>query len=230
MGQKISHPDPADDNEAKATADQVFKLMDDSANNFFSSVRLAEPTDLTLGYPLTDMRLIAQEQHILVQSETNVTSDLIKNTINDIFSGNWQGVVEDVVPTVLNFLTGDVPKPADTAVNDEFSTSFLKFENSNVVQYSIYIKRTNAKSMGTLTQSAVSTLLSVICKGIVDYGKIDPQAVLETMLASGMPSSQIDDAITDLKEQIKKLAKINFMKREIESGVQQEKENGQAKE
>lgn len=226
MGQKVSHPNPPEENEAKATADQVFGLLQESANNFFLSVRLGEPSGNTLGYPLTDMRLFAQEHHIVVQTDSNVTPENIRKAINDIFSGNWKGVVEDVVPTVLTFLSDGAPKPHETAVNDDFSTSFLKFENCNVVQYSIYVKRTNARSMGTLSENEVSTLLTVICKGIVDYGKIDPQAVLEAMLASGIQENQIDQAVSDLKDRIKHLTEVNQTKREIESGLVQPEENG----
>ncbi|KAL2610158.1 hypothetical protein R1flu_028731 [Riccia fluitans] len=178
MGAKVAKPNPAADNKAKADADLAMKALNKSAENFLAEVRLGTASATTLGYKLIDQKLESQEIQVVVQTQENVVSDDINDAIDSVFSGDWKSVVKFAAKEIISFLGGETPKPAEEAVNKEWAKSYLMWESNALVQYSIYLKKTNAKSIGTTQADTESTLLVCICRGIVDYEWIDPETIV----------------------------------------------------
>jgi hypothetical protein len=210
MGAKQAKPVTPPDNPAKADADLALQGMQKAAENFLNTIRLGEASGQTLGYPLTDQRLINQEIHLVVQTTNNAPKEDLEKAVTGIFSGDWKTVTAIVVDSLASFLGGDAPQPVNTAVNDEFSKSFLVYENANVVQYSIYVKRTNAKSVGTLLADSQATMISVICRGNIAYPKVDPQTILGALVSSkkDMKPEEVQDLIANIGKELSLVAQL----------------------
>lgn len=225
MGAKVAKPNPPSTNEAKADADLAMQGMEASAENFLQTVRLGTSTLYNLGYELTDQKMTNQEVHMVVQTTANSPRDDIEEGINAIFSGDWKTVTKIAADSLASFFGGDAPQPSESAVNDTFSKSFLIWENNNVVQYSIFVRRTNAKSVGTLLEDSQATMEAVICKGNIDYNKIDPQTVISVMSEAkgddGNPltEAQKEQIFEEVQKELEMAAQLATFKKQLEAGT-----------
>lgn len=225
MGAKIAHPTPPSDNAAKAESDLALSGMKAAASEYLSTIRLGEASEFTLGYDLTDQKLTSQEVHLVVKTKDNATNDDIKKGIEGIFSHDWEKVVELAANSLAQFFGGEDPTTQTEAVNDEFSKSYLIWEDDNIVQYSFYVKRTNAKSMGTVQEDKQQTLQCCLCKGNVAYDKIDPQTVVGTIVgglgekvAEGEVKDVVKDALDKVVTHLKLAAEVAQFKKQLEAG------------
>lgn len=218
MGGKVAKPNPPADNEAKADNDLAMKGLEDTAERFLQDNRLGVSSGETLGYPLVDDKLIAQELKLLTQTENNVPSSSIEQTIDGIFSGDWKSVVVNIAQQLAQFFSGEVPKPADRAVYQKFQKSYLRYENSNVVQYSVLVVQTNASSTGTLTENAQACLQTAVCKGVIDYAKLDPQIFIFQLQDSqpDLTLDEVEEIVNSIVKQLKIAAELAKVKRELE--------------
>jgi len=196
MGGVVAKPSPPADNVAKANNDISMEALQLSSEAFLNNIRLGTASSDVLGYKLTDQKLTSQESHIICQTTANAPNDEIKKAVDDIFSGDWKGVTEIVAGSLASFFGSPAPSANESAVNDKYSKSYLKWEHDNVVQYSFLVRRTNASSVGTLAKDTQATMMSVICRGIVDFTAIDPQAVVYAL----KESTGDDIAMEDLQK------------------------------
>lgn len=219
MGSSVAKPTNPKDTQAKANADFATDAMTKTADSFLKSVRLGQPTSLTLGYKLTDGRLVNQMFKILATSSMNETSDTIKKGIHDIFGKDWEALAEVAADALVSFFSGGIP--ADSAVNETVSLSYLIWENESVVQYSCYCYKTNSKSVGLLTQDAAMCTLVVVCKGLVDYATVDPQNIVYEVKKTNpdMKNADFQQLMTDVKNSLQLAAELSKFKKSLEAGV-----------
>ena len=219
MGAEVSTPNEPADNEAKANNDIALKGLEDTAQRFLSDCRLAVPNSETLGYALTDNKLQAQELKLLSQTTSGVLSSEIEDTIDAIFSSDWKGVVKSVSQQLAQFFSSEVPAPSEAAVYQKFQKSYLKYEFFNVVEYSILVIQTNATSTGTLTENTQACLQACVCKGLVDYAKLDPQTFLFQLTSSNpdLTIDQIQEIIEAIAVSLKNAAELAKLKQELEN-------------
>ena len=219
MGAQVSTPNPPASNEAKANNDIAIKGLEETAQRFLSDCRLAVPNTETLGYALTDNKLQAQEVKLLSQTTSGVLSSEIEDTIDAIFSSEWKGVVKSVSQQLAQFFSSEVPAPSEAAVYQKFQKSYLKYEFFNVVEYSILVIQTNATSTGTLTEETQACLQACVCKGLVDYAKLDPQTFIY-QLTSSNPDLTIDELqsiIEAIGVSLKNAAELVKLKQQLEN-------------
>ncbi|KAL2610159.1 hypothetical protein R1flu_028732 [Riccia fluitans] len=220
MGAKLAKPNPPADNLAKANADLAMDAMKMSANNFFAQIRLGTASEDSLGYTLTDQKLTDQEMQLIVQTKDNVMSDDIDSAIDSIFSGDWKSVAKFAAKEIIGFLGGGTPTPAEEAVNKEWHQSYLSWEYNTLLQYSTFILKTNAKSTGTLTEDTETTLMACICRGIVDYRSIDPEAIGFQLnkTTTDLTEEQFNALMKDVMSELENSAKISNLKRQLLAG------------
>ena len=225
MGSNVAkpEPDPADTKAAQNTNLMVEQLGIE-AEHFFQSVRLGDANNYSLGYKICDNILTDQEFHIHVQSDFNQTSQQLKDGVKSIFAGDWEAVTELAVDVLLPFLSGAPPKPEDKAMTDIWAKSYLTWEDGTLMNTSIYLKKTNASSVGTLTGNATQTLLACVCRGAVDFANIDPQVLLYevrmNMRKAGRPTSEIENIFNQIEEQMGFAVRMVELKRKMEAGLQ----------
>ncbi|KAL3675725.1 hypothetical protein R1sor_025673 [Riccia sorocarpa] len=223
MGAKAAKPNPPSDNKAKAIADLAMDGLTLAASDFLSQVRLGTAGLNNLGYKLTDQKLTNQEIQIMVKTQDNVEPDDINAAIDSCFSGDWKGVTKFAAKEIIQFLGGQPPSPAEEAVNATFSKSYIVWEFNSLVQYSLYMKKTNASSVGTLTADTQITVLACICRGVVDYDGIDPQLILYEVCQTQPDLLNDADKFQKLMEavsnELKASATMSAIKRQLNAGV-----------
>ncbi|GIL54836.1 hypothetical protein Vafri_10530 [Volvox africanus] len=203
MGNSIVKPAPGpNDTQAAVNAEMAQKVMHGSAENFFKDVRMGEPTLNSLGYKLAGMKLTDQEYQVICHTSQNVTSDDIKTAVDSLFSKDWKSVVDAAVNEIVMFLNG---APTDNADIQEWSKSYLLWENASLVQYSVYILKTSSTSMGTVAASTYLTKLACICRGLVAYEAMHPQTIVYELRKShpNMTNPQFTDFMKSISDELK---------------------------
>jgi len=231
MGNKVAKPEPdPEDTKAAQNTNLMVEGLGIEAEHFFQSVRLGDANNYNLGYKICDGVLTDQEFHVHVQTDFNQTSTTLKGGVKSIFSGDWEAVTEVAVDVLLPFLTGDPPKPEDKAMTDIWAKSYLTWEDGTLINTSIYVKKTNASSVGTLTGSTMQTLLACVCRGAVDFAHIDPQVLLYevrmNMRKAGRPASEIMNVFNQIEEQMGFALRMVELKRKMEAGLNANTDTG----
>jgi len=178
MGSHASKPDPPAENPAANASKLALEGFNVEAEHFFQSMRLGDATNYSLGYKLCEDKLTDQEFHIHVQTEFNQPAAAISEAVDGIFSGDWKKVTKLAVNEIVPFLTGEKPKAADKAETRTWGKAYLIWENGSLLCTAIYIKKTNAISIGSAVTDMDTTLLACVCRGVVDYAAIDPQVLV----------------------------------------------------
>ena len=224
MGNKVAKPaaDPTDTKAVQST-DFAVEQLGIEAEHFFQSVRLGDANNFSLGYKICDNVLTAQEFHVHVQTDFNQSSETLKNGVKSIFSGDWEAVTELAVNVLLPFLSGEPPKPENKAMTDTWAKSYLTWEDGTLVNTSIYVKKTNVSSLGTVTGSTEQTLLACVCRGAVDFAHVDPQVLLYevrmNMRKAGRPTSEIENVFQEIEQQMGFAVRMVVLKRKMEAGL-----------
>jgi len=222
MGAKLVKPDPPADNKATDVAKIALDGFNTEADHFFQSMRLGDASNYSLGYKICDGKLTDQEFHIHVQDVFGQKSDDIKKAVKAIFSGDWEAVTNAAIDEIIPFL-GDTPTTTDLALNETWGKSYLLWENESLTNTSIFIRKTNCKSIGTAKEDVQHTLLACVCRGVVDYADVDPQVLLyevnKTLKAGGASTGAIAEVFKSVQDQMKFAAQMAQTKRMLESGV-----------
>ena len=230
MGNNAVKPEPPADTKAAQNTNLMVEQLGIEAEHFFQSVRLGDANKYSLGYKICDNVLTDQEFHIHVQSEFNQSSEKLKAGVKSIFSGDWEAVTELAVDVLLPFLSGAPPKPEDQAMTDIWAKSYLTWEDGTLMNTSIYVKKTNASSVGTLTESTQQTLLACVCRGAVDFANVDPQVLLYevrmNMRKAGRPTSEIENIFQQIEEQMGFAVRKVELKRKMEAGLSANTDTG----
>ena len=223
MGATQAKPVPPSGNEAGQTAKLLVDGMELEADHFFQSMRLGDASNYSLGYKICDGKLTDQEFKIHVQSVFNGTSDNIKTAVKGIFSGDWEGVTEIAVDEILPFLSGEPPKPTDTAMTEVWGKSYLIWEYGTLTNTSIYLKKTNCASIGTTTEDKTQTLLACVCRGAVDFADVDPQVLLyevtKNLTLAGKSTDEIENVFEKVEAQLNFAVRMSELKRALEAGM-----------
>jgi len=240
MGQKLAKPDPPSDNVAKAEAELQMEGMTLAAQNFLNVIRLGTASDENLGYTLVGRKLIAQEIEMIGIEANNATAETIDEAIDAIFSGDWKAVTKIAAGALIQFLNCELtycfvsvmiyqsffsaaPTPTDQASLSEFKSSYLVYEFGTIMQYSVFIKKTISKSVGTLTENSEYASLVCLAKGIVDYAEVDPQLILfkvsESMASTGQDSSKFLTMMKTIAEELKAAAELTEIKKSLSAGL-----------
>ena len=218
MGAAIAKPNPPDtSNEAHANCEACIQGLHAEAERFFLKIRLGEATSDTLGYKLTEQRLTAQEKRLMVQTQMGAPDKATLNKIiTEHFGVRWSHFEVVGLQAIQAFFGADV-KPSESAVNDTLSSSFLVFEHSNVVQYSMFIRRTSATSMGTFTGDSQLTMMVALCKGNIDFASVDPQTIISTLLEQDerFTEGQIDHLLQTIVKELELAARLSEIKQNI---------------
>ena len=231
MGNKVAKPEPdPTDTKAAQNTNLAVEQLGIEAEHFFQSVRLGDANNYNLGYKICDGVLTDQEFHIHVQSDFNQSSEDLKKGVESIFAGDWKAVTELAVDVLLPFLSDAPPKPEDKAMTDIWAKSYLTWEDGTLVNTAIYVKKTNASSLGTTVGNATQTLLACICRGAVDFADIDPQVLLYevrvNMRKAGRPISEIETVFQQIEEQMGFAVRMVELKRKMEAGLSTNTDTG----
>ena len=223
MGANVVKPVAPEESAAKQNTKLMVEGLEIEAEHFFQSVRLGDANNYSLGYKICDGILTDQEFKIHVQSTFDSTRQEIKDGVKSIFSGDWEAVTELAVDALLPFLSGVPPLPASEAMTDIWGKSYLTWEDGTLINTSIYVKKTNASSLGTTTSDAEQTLLACICRGAVDFAAVDPQVLLyevtKNMRKSGRPNEEIESVFERIEAQMGFAARMVELKRNLEAGL-----------
>ena len=99
-------PNNTQDNKALADSKLAADGMMLAATQFLEEMRLGTSSSTNLGYNLCSNKLVDQEIHIITKTVRNAVAKDITDGVNNIFSGNWQGVVQLAVRELVGFLSG----------------------------------------------------------------------------------------------------------------------------
>ena len=219
MGAANVKPADPDNTDAKIKNDLAIEGLELAGKNFLQEVLLHIPSEDTVGYELVNNRFTDQEIQLSACNSTNVTSQDIKDGIHSLFTKDWESLINVAADEIVKFLNG----AEDNASANVWKKSFLIWEKNSLVQYSAFIKKTKSSSVGTTAANQDTTMLSVACRGVVNYETIDPQTIIYE-LTKADPSYEKDstnfnhmmDVVT---QELQRAAQLAQIKRAIRDGV-----------
>ncbi len=221
MGAKQATPQHFKENDAKLDADIALEAMRASAEGFLKSVRCGDSNSHSLGYKLTDGKLTDQEVKLVVKTATNAEAGDIDKAINSVFSGDWKSVIKLATNEIIHFVSGKVPKPKNEAVNEEWSKSYLVWEFNSLIEYSVFMKKTNAASVGTALGNLDYTFMCAICRGVVAYESVDPQVIIYEVCKNQpkLKPKDFEKMMEDIEKSLELAARLSLFKKQLTSGV-----------
>ncbi|GLC43594.1 hypothetical protein PLESTM_001493700 [Pleodorina starrii] len=214
MGTVLVKPKDTSDTKAIAQLELAVKGMHAMADNFFKDLRLGNASSTSLGYQLAGAKLTDQEYQIICRTEEGVTNSAISEAVKSIFSQDWQKLVECCVQEIVTFVTGDT---TDTASTQEWSKSYLVWEDDSLMQYSVLIVKTASTSMGALVGNSKTTMLACACRGVVAYETVDPQIIVYELRKTnkGMNVEQFKKTISDVVTELGLASQLTAMMRHV---------------